>query len=303
MFDFPWSVTVWLGAAGILLLFVWGLARKYAPSMSGVPAWLASALLGAAVGTASTLAIIAWMGYVKASESLPPPPAIAMPGGGMGGGGMGGGGMGGGGMGGGGMGGGGTGRGGRGGGMAGGGGMEGMGMMVGLANSQRLTMLVGKLDLLSRGARVELSADQQRGLTRLLASLDQFDELTVADIDAKVAAIESLLSADQLAVVESIELARPRPASGGGRGGPSAGNPGSDSPRVRNPFLAEMNATRLNRLREHLAQSASESPAIASPATDVAHDLPTESVFDLPIREDLAIPGHPAAVEGTGGSQ
>ncbi len=225
-------------------------------SPQSVPAWITSGVLGLALGGGATfLAMHYFVLYPPRPSMDVPPPGMGGPAPGMGGGGMGGGGMGGGGMGGGGMGGGGM-----GGGMMGGGGGGGA-----AARAKRdLTSLVGKLDLLSQGVRVEVSPEQATELCEKLALLETAEKMTSDEAQANLESLEASLTDDQKAALASIELPRPPRSAGGGGpmggGGPSRGmsGAGGGQPDDENPFRQETNQLRLTELLTRLKGSSPE---------------------------------------------
>lgn len=209
-----------------------------------VPAWITAGLLGLMFGGGATFLGMHLYGYQLNTAAKVAPVA---PGGGTGGGGggPGGGGGGGGGGPGGAMGGGGGGM--MGGGPGGGGGAA--------AQAKRdLTSLVGKLDLLSQGVRVELSPTQSNELAEKLASLEKADKMTSDEAKANFDALEAILTDEQKAALTKIELARP--PRGGGPGAPTTGGPGA--PQDLNPFQQDPNQQRLRDLLSRLQASSTE---------------------------------------------
>jgi hypothetical protein len=142
------------------------------------------------------------------------PSAIAVAGGGGGGGGMGGGG-------------------GPGGG--GGGGMMGMGdgggMMGGMgggqpSNSATLVRLVRNLSIVEKVQKQGLSAEQTKTLAPILKEMKSADKLTDKDCEAKVEAINKVLTDDQQEALQALQ-----PQRGGGMGG-MGGGMGGGTPRT-----------------------------------------------------------------------
>ncbi|HJT31924.1 MAG TPA: hypothetical protein VJ783_07705, partial [Pirellulales bacterium] len=113
----------------------------------------------------------------------------------------------------------------------------------------------GKLDLLSQGVRVELSATQSNELAEKLASLEKADKMTSDDAKANFEALEAILSDEQKATLATIELPRP-PRAGGGPGAPTTGGPGA--PEDPNPFLQDPNQQHLRDLLNRLQTSPPE---------------------------------------------
>lgn len=251
---------------------------KESRSSQSLPAWIASGVLGLALGAGAMylgLKLSEDPNEAKAVAGDAATPAAAPGGPMMGGGGMGGMGMGG--MGGGGM--------GMGGGMGGGG-----------AGKRNLASLVGKLELLSRSdvkLQVELDAEQAKKVATQLQELDKAEKMTAEEAQTHLDALESLLTEEQKKTLGLISLPFGRPGPGGGgrgaAGRPGAGSPpppmagappGGDVPPMmmgggmggmgggnpdENPFSQETNQKRLHDLLARLAPSSSsaESPAAA----------------------------------------
>jgi translation initiation factor IF-2 len=258
-------------------------------SLNSVPGWIASGMLGLAIGAGATVVFMrnahvedlaaqekAWAAAASNSTGTPPPAGTSSPGGpGPGGGGppaMGMGGMGGG-------------RGGMGGGGGGGG-------------KRALTALVGKLELLSRPdmkLHVELNADQAKAIADKLEAFDKAEKMTGDEAQESADALEALLTPEQKEVVNAIGLpggGRGGPGGGGGGGGgggrgaagrpggggpPSGGPPGGGPPGGgpggpmmmmggggnpdENPFTQEANQKRLRDLRDRLSATSGEGEA------------------------------------------
>ena len=162
----------------------------------------------------------------------------------------------------------------------GGGGMGGGGMGGGGGDKRNLTSLVGKLDLLSQGVRVELTDEQAAALREKLTALDEAETLTGDDAKAQLDALEGILTEEQKTTLASIDLPRGGRAGGGGGGGGGggagrggAGGPGGPTPHGGpsapggppsgmggpagganddNPFKSEANAQHLKDLLERL---------------------------------------------------
>lgn len=185
---------------------------KPTSASNSVPAWIASGILGLALGAGGM-----YLGLKYNEKPVPerpagaggPPPGggpsgMMMPGGGMG---MGGGGMPGGGMGGGGMGGGGGGK-------------------------RNLTALVGKLELLSRNdlkLHVELDAEQSKTVAAKLEEISKAEKMTAEEAQSHLDALEGMLTAEQKTTMGMVSLPFGRQGGGGGRGGGlgAAGRPGA----------------------------------------------------------------------------
>jgi hypothetical protein len=247
------------------------------PGSNSVPGWIASGLLGLALGAGGGV-----LGMQIYSKQTPAPavspagaagapaagaPAGMAPGGmpGMGGGGppmMGMGGM--------------------------GGGMGGMMGGGGGGGKFALTSLVGRLELLSRPdlkLRVELNEEQAKAIAAKLAELDKAEKMTGDEAQEALDALEAVLTPEQKEVVNTIGLPRGgrgggggrgaggRPGGGppgGGRGGPPGGGPpggggmmgmgmgmGGGNPD-ENPFTQEANQKRLHDLLSRLAPESAE---------------------------------------------
>ena len=241
-----------------------------------LPAWIASGLLGLALGAgAMYLGLQLQEGSKDAASSGAPAPVAGGGGPMMGGGGMGMGGMGGGGMPGG------------GGGMGGGGG-----------GKRNLTSLVGKLELLSRAElklQVELDADQAKKVAAKLAEIDKAEKMTAEEAQSHLDALEALLTAEQKTTLGLISLPFGRQGGGGGlgaegrpggglspppvvplggeqpRGAPpppmGGGGMGGGSPD-ENPFTQEGNQKRLKDLLGRLAPSSVPAETPAAPEAE-----------------------------------
>jgi len=267
---------------------------KQSDGANSVPAWIASGILGLAVGAGGMYLGMNFIGpenpkSTVAAKTTGGRPGPGQPGGGpaMGGGGMGGAGMGGG---------------------MGGGGMGGGGMGGGGGGKRNLTSLVGKLELLSRAdvkLHVELDAEQAKKVAAKLAELDKAEKMTAEEAQAHLDSLEALLKPEQKSTLDLIGLPFGRGGAGGGRGGlgaagrpgagtqpppmagappggtvppmaMGAGGPGGGSPDD-NPFAQEANQKRLRDLLGRLSPEASardstektpESPAAEKPAGD-----------------------------------
>ncbi|MFN9270924.1 MAG: hypothetical protein ACK5V1_20085 [Planctomycetaceae bacterium] len=190
----------------------------------GLPTWVASGVLGLAVGAAGTFLAMSARGTpvpggganaATAPVANAPAPNAGPPGGGMMGGGM--------------MGGGG---GGMMGGMMGGGG--------GGGGKRAVTGLVGKLELLSRpqlSLRVELTPEQVGKLAPLLTEAAAAETMTNDEATALQKSLEEILTSEQNEALAQISLPFGRGGGGfggfggggGGRGGPGGG-PGGGGP-------------------------------------------------------------------------
>ncbi len=283
---------------GLAVLVVCLILRQFEAVQKTVPIWLATGLVGALLGCGATMGAVRAFGFAepaKDKSDLAEDPAArerqaslamvtagplsgggggGMPGGGGAGGmpgGGGGGGRGGGmGGGGGGAGGGGMGGGGMGGGGMGGGGMGGGGGMMGAAPQpqarRELTTLISKLDLLTRGVRVEVDADQASKLAAVVAALDSEMEMTEEFAKEHLEAINAILSDEQKSALGSVELARRGggPGAGGPRGPGSGPGAAAAANSNENPFKTGDNASRLNSLLERLGKPATKDPASES---------------------------------------
>jgi hypothetical protein len=270
---------------------------KQSDGASSVPAWIASGILGLAVGAGGMYLGMNFIGpetpkSAVATKSTGGRPGPGEPGGGpavpaMGGGGMGGGGMG-----------------------MGGGGMGGGGMGGGGGGKRNLTSLVGKLELLSRAdvkLHVELDAEQAKKVAAKLEELDKAEKMTAEEAQAHLDSLEALLKPEQKSTLDLIGLPFGRGGAGGGRGGLGAagrpgagtqpppvagappggtvppmaamgagGGPGGGSPDD-NPFAQEANQKRLRDLLGRLSPESAardstektpESPAAEKPAAE-----------------------------------
>jgi hypothetical protein len=158
-----------------------------------------------------------------------------------------------------------------------------------------LTALVGKLELVTRGLHLELTAEQVEKLSLAVKELDSQDEMTEEQAEKHLNEIKGLLDGDNQKLLESFELPRRAPSGGQGGGGGGGGRSpvmaGGPPPSVnktapppsvgpvgagggpgggggaaqasdQNPFKQEENAKRLKGLRDRL-----DSPP-AKPATE-----------------------------------
>jgi hypothetical protein len=202
-------------------------------SQKTISIWFGSVVVGLLLGSALTLGLLR-LGvlrqfqagaagfpiatFVEVSDTPSPDD-----GGGMGSGGMGGGGMGSGGMGGGGMGG---------------------------PNPKRdLTTLVRKLDLLTGDIKITLTAEQSDAVTTALADIEETEEMSDEDAEAKYDVLLAQLDDDQRSRLDAIGLPRPQRGSGG----PGGGSDGAMAAADNNPFQQEANAEALTRLRQRIA--------------------------------------------------
>lgn len=143
---------------------------------------------------------------------------------------------------------------------------EGMGGMMtggpggsGGARAKRdLTSLVGKLDLLSQGVRVDLTPEQASELSEKLATLETAEKMTSDEAQENLEAIEASLTDEQKAAMASIDLPRPARSAGGGAPMGMGGPPGGGQPDDENPFRQETNQHRLTDLLTRLKGSAPE---------------------------------------------
>ena len=267
-------------------------STKPTGASNSVPTWIASGILGLAIGAGGMYLGLQFVAPAKPESDITKKgsgpggrPLPGEPGGGPAAGGPGGGAGGGSGMGGmGGMGGGGGGMGGGGGGMGGGGG------------KRNLTSLVGKLELLSRAdlnLHVELDAEQAKKVAAKLEEINKAEKMTAEEAQAHLEALETLLTAEQKTTLGLVSLPFGRPGGGGGGGGlgaagrpggagappPLPGAPGGAPPLGgaggmgggspdENPFTQEANQKRLKDLLSRLA------PASAAGESPVAPEKP-----------------------------
>ena len=230
-----------------------------------LPVWLSTGVLGMALGSAVSIVVMHGFGYRWEKPISTPstqgqgenPSNAAMPPGMGGMGGMGGGGgpmMG--------M-----------GGMMGGGGAGGFGGGSGSRGKRNLTALVGKLELLSKGVRVELDAEQSAKIAAKLTELEQLETMTGEDAESHLNLLEEILSDEQKSALGAIDLPRGGRAGGGagipgaagggmaggpmmrGPGGPPGGGGASGGSDDENPFRQEANQKQLRDLRSRLQPS------------------------------------------------
>lgn len=178
-----------------------------ASGAKGLAAWVTSGVLGLTLGAGGMLLGIQYYypDFAKKPEAPTQSGPIQSPGmPPMGGGGM---------------------MGGGGGGM--GGGMMGGGMMGGGGGGKRaLTMLVGKLELLSRPEvklNIQLDPEQSKAIAAKLKELETTESMTADEAQANVDTLEGLLTVEQKDTLGLIGLPQGR---GGGRGGPGGGGGG-----------------------------------------------------------------------------
>ncbi|MGI8982093.1 MAG: hypothetical protein ACR2FY_22920 [Pirellulaceae bacterium] len=185
--------------------------------------------------------------------------------------------------------------------MMGMGGMGGGGMGGGGGGKRNLTSLVGKLELLSRAElklQIELDADQAKKVAGKLAEIDKAEKMTAEEAQSHLDALEALLTAEQKTTLGLISLPFGRQGGGGGgRGGGlgAAGRPGgasappvpalegqqprADAPPMpgvgggmgggssdENPFTQEANQKRLKDLLGRLAPAAAAAEPPETPA-------------------------------------
>lgn len=235
-------------------------ANSGAPSSpqgsKGVPAWLAAGLLGAAIGAGAGTLITYNLRFDPElyDPITAPPDSSGGRGGPPGGGGAGGmAGM----------------MGMMGGGGAGGGGGGGMGMMGGGMGGgggprpkRDLTSMVGKLTVASKGIHFELTPEQMEKLSTRVSELEKAEKMTDEDAEQAIEDLRGILTEEQVDVLASFELPRPRtggpsPASASVAGGPPEGAAGAAPPPAdENPFKQEANQKRLDDLRQVLKPKA-----------------------------------------------
>lgn len=226
-------------------------STKQSTSSNPVPAWMATGLLGIAIGAGGAVLTLQALGYQPEKVTFAPPGAVpAMPPPGMGG-------------------------------MGGGGGGGGGG---GAPGKRNLTSLVGKLELLSRpdlNLRVELTPEQAQTVAAKLAELDKAETMTAEEADAHLAALEEVLTPQQKETLGLVGLPSGRPGGAGGGGTPGARPPGTGGPPAAapgpggppggaapdaNPFAQEANQKRLKDLLARLGPADGETAA--PPSTD-----------------------------------
>ena len=127
-----------------------------------------------------------------------------------------------------------------------------------------LAALVGKMELLSKGLHFELDADQAAKIAAKLAELEDTERMSSDEANTHLEALEAILTNEQKATLEAIDLPRAGRAGGGpagggggtgsgtGMGGGRGGGGGSDD---ENPFQQDPNQQRLRSLKERLRGS------------------------------------------------
>jgi hypothetical protein len=155
-----------------------------------------------------------------------------------------------------------------------------------------LAGLVGKLDLLDRGVKLEITNEQAAKLKAALADIEREETMSNEDAEKAHNACMEILTEEQKAVLASIDLPRrrgggggpggggpggpgggapggpgggapggpgggaPGGPGGGGPGGPGGGRGGGNAEPPRNPFHGEDGSKPLTNLRERLDQRA-----------------------------------------------
>lgn len=267
-----------IAGGGVVVAILGLILRKPLASAGAVPGWIAAAVSGLLLGMGIAFALLFQLGYRWLEQ---PPVITTMPnivmggaaagqGGGAGGAPMPGGPA----MGGGGPGGGAAGGGGPGGGPGGGG----PGGGAGGGNRPPVTpntllALVGKLELLNRGVKLEITPEQAALLTAALAGIESEESMTNEDAEKTMEKCMAVLTDDQKATVASIDLPRRRGGGGGpGGGGPGGGGPGGGGPGggggggrggqaggagdpPKNPFHGDEGAKSLESLRDRLTSA------------------------------------------------
>ena len=126
-----------------------------------------------------------------------------------------------------------------------------------------LTALVGKMELLSKGLHFELDAEQSAKIAAKLAELEDTERMSSDESSTHLEALEAILTDEQKATLEAIDLPRGGRAGGGptGGGGGTVSGTGMGGGRGggsddENPFRKETNQQRLRSLKERLQGSA-----------------------------------------------
>lgn len=134
--------------------------------------------------------------------------------------------------------------------------MPGMG---GPQNKRQLTSLVGRMELLTRDnldLHVVLSADQAQKIAERLKLLDESERMSDEDAERERQQLEELLYPEQRAILDTIGMPR----------GSTMMPPGFGD-FDENPFMLELNRSRLRDLLGRLAPAAAhDSPASATDA-------------------------------------
>jgi hypothetical protein len=270
MLEDPIALSALIAGIAVVVLLSAVVIGKAMPGKTALPGWFAGLVIGVVIGGGAAVATGRWLGLEarRVAEASSTSPPSGPPGGGMGG--MMGGGM-----------------------MGGGGG-----------GSRRLTSLIGELDLLTQGVKIDLSAEQKTHLAAMLSELASPETLTADEIDQYTQAIEAVLTDEQRTALDSIDLPRPRPAGGGmgmmamgpggmGAGGmvrggmgpaamgPGAMGPEASPPPAANPFKEETNSKRLGRLLTYVAS--------ADAVAEISQSAPSDPSGDLPVREDVVV--------------
>jgi hypothetical protein len=151
------------------------------------------------------------------------------------------------------------------------------------SEQQSLTELIGKLDLLSIGLKIELAPEQAEKLASTLAKLDQAEKMTSDEAHEHFDAIQSLLSEEQKAALAAVGLPRGGRSDNSGtvRSGDAPPGlvstpPGSVGPQPNmmgsgmmgppsddNPFQQEINQTCLHDFLDRLRRSSVGSPDVS----------------------------------------
>jgi hypothetical protein len=179
--------TVYLLGAGLVALVVATAVRRVPSLQKTVPDWLATALLGALVGGGAAFLSLHLLGYHWTPQSAEGSGPML----------------------------GGAGTGGRGPGapvmnVGGGMGMQGFG---GGQNKRRLTDLVWKLELATRGISLDLDEQQAEQIAARLNEIATADTMSDEEAEASVEGLEDLLGEEQRATLET--FGRPRRGGGG----------------------------------------------------------------------------------------
>jgi hypothetical protein len=254
-----WGMNHYLAiAAGGVIVAALALAlRKPLGNRGAIPGWLAGAISGLLLGAGIAFAVMCQLGY-RWTEQPPnisvmpnivmggvvvgqggPPPSGGAPGAPAGPG--------------------------MGGGPGGGGGNRPP------VNPGTLAALVGKLDLLNRGVKLEISSEQASKLKAALEGIENEETMTNEDAEKLMDACMDIFGDEQKAVLASIDMPRRRgqggggagggrggggPGGGPGGGGPAGGGPGGGGATEppKNPFHGEEGVKPLTSLREKLGQ-------------------------------------------------
>jgi hypothetical protein len=151
-------------------------------------------------------------------------------------------------------------------------GMPGMGGSGGSRVKRNLTTLVQKLDLLTGGIDITLTAEQAAAVKDCLKDVEKSAKMSDDDAQAKHDQLVEALSQNQMACLQAIEL--PQPAPEGGMPGMMGSGASSNQDKDQNPFQQDAEGKAVKSLRERLASKGTAPKAETSKAPPAKAEAP-----------------------------